>query len=269
MNYSEEVITQADLAQDVLCFWQMTGNVATADGLDSRFLPKGQNLLIFNFGSGVSFWKGQEAPKTMEEIMMVPAIATSKIVHQQGKIDLFGITLIGEGLYKLAQLPVASIVEVIPGELLAKLQQLHAKLQPASWLSKQEIASDFLRQNLNQNLSSPPFQEAIQLIKQANGNISVHDIADQVYTSERQLQRLFKTRFGLSPKAYCKVMRVNSYLEYILQQDAPVDWMDLVIEYNYHDQAHLINEVKSIASLPPTKLLGYRDTLYHRYTKQE
>lgn len=106
---------------------------------------------------------------------------------------------------------------------------------------------------------------AINIIHGTKGVIKVSEIAKKVYVSERQLQRLFKTRIGISPKDYCKIVRVNNYLEFILHRNKSVDWMELVVEYNYHDQPHLISEVKSIAKLPPNKLQSYRDTLYHRY----
>ncbi|HCT52702.1 MAG TPA: hypothetical protein DF712_09600 [Balneola sp.] len=109
---------------------------------------------------------------------------------------------------------------------------------------------------------------ATEVIQETKGVIMVSDIADKVHVSERQLQRLFKTRLGISPKDYCKIIRVNNYLEFILSKNESVDWMELVVEYDYHDQPHLINEVKSIADLSPKKLLNLRDTLYHRYSRE-
>jgi hypothetical protein len=41
--------------------------------------------------------------------------------------------------------------------------------------------------------------------------------------------------------------------------------MELVVAFDYHDQPHLINEVKAISKLSPQKLLSYRDTLYDYY----
>ena len=126
-----------------------------------------------------------------------------------------------------------------------QMKELMKKLNYGYWLIKKK--------------NSPPFQQAIKYINESKGIVSISEIAESVHVSNRQLQRLFKTRIGISPKDYCKIVRVNNYLDFILNKRYSIDWMQLVVEYNYHDQPHLINEVKSIAKLSPKKLLSYRD----------
>lgn len=265
MNYVEEIVSNKNLKSDVLCYWQMSGDIRSKEGVRSRFLPKGQNLLVFNFGNRVE--KQDIIPQGYSEspFFIIPAIKSSTIINQKGKIDLFGVSFIGEGLFKLMHQPVSNLISGFPNKLLAKYKDLYSELNDNSFSGKVIITEKFLTENLNQNLNSPPFQMAINIIHGTKGVIKVSEIAKKVYVSERQLQRLFKTRIGISPKDYCKIVRVNNYLEFILHRNKSVDWMELVVEYNYHDQPHLISEVKSIAKLPPNKLQSYRDTLYHRY----
>ncbi|GAB4378756.1 MAG: helix-turn-helix domain-containing protein [Salibacteraceae bacterium] len=268
MNYTEKLVTEESLKDDVLCYWQMRGEIDENVGINSRYLPKGQNLLIFNYGSDIEYMDATKFKYLNPKVIVVPAFATSRIINQKGKIDLFGISFIGDGLYKLLGQPMAKIVNNFPDNLKQKSENLHTDLDGLDFPQKTAIAEKFLTDNINQNLNSPPLKQAIKAIHQAKGKITIGDIAKKVYVSERQLQRLFKTRIGISPKVYCKIIRVNNYIDLLLSKDETVDWMELVVEYDYHDQSHLINEVKSIAKLSPKKLQSYMDTLYHRYINE-
>lgn len=265
MNYVEEIVSNKTLKADVLCYWQMSGNINSKAGINSRYLPKGQNILVFNFGDSVEQLNLSQNSDFKSLFFIVPAIKTSTIINQKGKIDLFGISFIGEGLYKLIQQPVSKLISEFPNTLRGKYEALYSELRENNFLDKVNIAETFLLNNLNQKIESPVFHKAIEVIHEAKGVIKVFEITVKVHVSERQLQRLFKTRLGISPKDYCKIIRVNNYLEFILNKNKSVDWMELVVEYDYHDQPHLINEVKSISKLSPKKLLSFRDTLYHRY----
>ena len=143
----------------------------------------------------------------------------------------------------------AKLVNHLTEDLRQKYENLHSELDGLDFPQKAIVAEKFLTDNINQNLNSPPLQQAIKAIHQTKGKITIGDIAKKAYVSERQLQRLFKTRIGISPKVYCKIIRVNNYIDFILSKDESVNWMELVVEYDYHDQPHLINEVKSIAKL--------------------
>jgi AraC-like DNA-binding protein len=265
MNYVEEIVSNKILKRDVLCYWYMSGYINSTAGINSRYLPKGQNILVFNFGDSIEQLNLSQNNDFKSPFFIVPAIKSSTIINQKGRIDLFGISFIGEGLYKLIQQPVSKLISEFPNTLKGEYEELFSDLSECNFLDKVKIVEKFLLENLNQKIESPVFQKAIKVIHEHKGVIKVFEITDKVHVSERQLQRLFKTRLGISPKDYCKIIRVNNYLEFIISKNKTVDWMELVVEYDYHDQPHLINEVKSISKLSPKNLLSFRDTLYHRY----
>lgn len=265
MQYTEKIVDLASLQRDVLCYWQMVGNVDHLSGITSRYVPKGQSLLVFNYGDPIDYHDAPKIELVNAQLIIVPAVATSSIVNQKGAIDLFGISLIGDGLFKLIQQPITTWANGLPDALKQKFEALYEELDGLAFSSKSTKAERFLLDNLNQQLNSIPFQTAIELINAAKGAVNISEIAEKVHVSERQLQRLFKARIGISPKDYCKTIRVNSYLDFVISKGDYVDWMDLVVAHNYHDQPHFINEVKSISKLSPRRLQRYRDTLYHRY----
>lgn len=268
MNYSEKIVDHNSLKNDILCYWTMSGVIPASEDLRSRHTPKGQNLLIFNYGDKIELVNSTGTDYSNAQFFIFPAEASSQIISQKGTIDLFGISFIGDGLYKLIQHPISKLNSHFPESLMEKYHKLYADLKELNFNQKIECVESFLLENINHKIESSSFVEAVELIKRKKGVVKISEIATHSQISERQLQRLFKTRMGISPKDYCKIERVNSYLNYILDNEKSADWFDLVVEYNYHDQPHFINEVKMICKLSPKKLLKYRDTLYHHYIKK-
>lgn len=266
MKYSEIIESNEQLKESVLCYWQMTGIADIDNGVSSRHIPKGQNMLIFNFGDQIEHTGLLQNNLSKFSYFIVPALKTSLILNQKGKIDLFGVSFLSDGLYKLIQMPVSELIGDIPERLRSKLDDLYSRLKGTSLMEKKGIVATFILEHISRNIKSITLNRAIEIINTSKGVVKVNEIAGQLLVSERQIQRLFMTRIGITPKDYCKIVRVNNYLEFILTKKTKIDFMELVVEYNYHDQPHLINEVKSISKLPPKKLLSYRDTLYDRYS---
>lgn len=77
---------------------------------------------------------------------------------------------------------------------------------------------------------------------------SIGKMVKELGITERNLERKFKSEVGLSPKKYIQVRRVFEIFE-TLKEDT--DWQQLVVNYNYTDQAHLINEFKKYANIAP------------------
>ena len=266
MNYNEIIASNEQLKDSVLCFWQMTGFIDNHAGMDLRHIPKGQSLLIFNFGDRIEQLESPNTELLETSYFVIPAIATSRIFNQKGQIDLFGVSFIADGLFNFSQHPISELSITLPANLKAKCEELYLKLKTLTFDGKAKETEEFLSNHINQKKKNPSFNQAIKLIEETCGRIKVCELSEMVNVSERQLQRLFKSRLAISPKDYCKIIRVNSYIEFILTKEKPVDWMELVVAFNYHDQPHLVNEVKSITKLSPQKLLRYRDTLYNLYS---
>lgn len=252
MEYNELLIDSNDIVLDVLCVWEMKGQLAEKENHTSRFIPKGQNLLIFDFS--------QE-----KEVKFIPAITSSSMVEFKNDNDLFGISFINDGLYKLTGTPITELkISTVP-HLYSKILLLYSELNGLTLKLRKVRVQEFLIENINQTLKNENFITAVRLINEKKGIIRISELAKEVGCSERTLQRMFKVRLGITPKNYCKIVRVNRYLDLLLDNGQTLDWHDLVVQFDYHDQPHLINEVKSITKLSPEKLIKHRDSLYHRF----
>lgn len=77
---------------------------------------------------------------------------------------------------------------------------------------------------------------------------SISKTINDLGITERNLERKFKSEVGVSPKKYMQICRVFEVFETLKESN---DWQQLVVDHNYTDQAHLINEFKKYANIAP------------------
>lgn len=91
---------------------------------------------------------------------------------------------------------------------------------------------------------------AIDTIIERKGLITINELITLLSCSERQLERSFKNAVGLSPKFYCRVIRLGRIFE--LMQEGNKDWGDLVYHSGFYDQPHFIKNFKEFTGEDPS-----------------
>lgn len=90
-------------------------------------------------------------------------------------------------------------------------------------------------------------RQLFQLLFSSNGEISIRELSERVHWSERQINRYFNQQFGLSAKAYCKILRFQSSLPHIKNGE-------LYPKLNFTDQSHFIKEIRQFSGVSPKEL---------------
>jgi AraC-like DNA-binding protein len=85
--------------------------------------------------------------------------------------------------------------------------------------------------------------------------LTVDNFAARTGISARTLQRLFSQYVGVSPKWVIRRYRLHELLEQ-MHSGKRLDWARLAVDLGYFDQAHLINDFKSITGYAPTEYPG-------------
>jgi AraC-like DNA-binding protein len=86
-----------------------------------------------------------------------------------------------------------------------------------------------------------------ELIFASDGEISIAELAEKISWSQRQINRYFNQQFGLSLKAYCKILRFQASLSHIKDGN-------LYPQLNFTDQSHFIKEIKQLSGVSPKEL---------------
>jgi AraC-like DNA-binding protein len=117
-----------------------------------------------------------------------------------------------------------------------------------------DILNIFFLNQLRVYDNSSVINNALNLIFEANGNISVAELSRKCKVNRRMLERQFKIKIGLSPKIYAQIFRFKYMMTY-LTQNPNTSWADLSEIVGYYDQSHLIRYFKEYLKISPNNLV--------------
>ncbi len=93
-------------------------------------------------------------------------------------------------------------------------------------------------------------QLAINLILNSNGVISIKEIRDELYVSERTLERHFLKEIGVTAKQFAKIIQFSSSLKQMTETDY-YNLTEIGYDNGFADQSHFIREFKRYAGKTP------------------
>ena len=112
-------------------------------------------------------------------------------------------------------------------------------------LFRKKISAD-IRKNISSKIDDRK-QKLFNLVYQTNGALTVKEYAQNVFWTDRQINRYFNQTFGLSLKAFCNILRFKASFQHLKNGQ-------LFPEQNFSDQAHFIREVKKMTKATPKEL---------------
>ena len=118
-------------------------------------------------------------------------------------------------------------------------------------LKKIEYLKKYLLIKINDS-SNRKFIDIIDYLYKDPKNQSVINIAKKLDCNQRQLFRIFKRNYGLSPKVLLNILRLHLCLTLLLEENANL--IDIAIKCGFYDQSHFIKEIKRYTNISPLKL---------------
>ena len=112
------------------------------------------------------------------------------------------------------------------------------------------LEQTLLRQLKSSNPENALLRESIRYIRFSEGNLKVSHLANHLGISERHLRNIIKSRIGLGPKQFSRVERVTRLVR-MANSNAREGWAGLAISAGYYDQAHMIDEFRTLIGDSP------------------
>ncbi len=178
------------------------------------------------------------------------------LIQPKADITLVSIRFKSNGIYPLTKMPLQrflnhhiELADLLGNSTLQLAEQLkntisnHQKIQ----LLENYFSPIFLNSDLHYRLDG-----GVQMIQQCKGQITVKELSHQLNTNYKSLDRWFNKKIGLSPKRFIQLTRFKHILENIESTNQP-NWMNLVVQHGFYDQAHFIKEFKQFAGICPSE----------------
>ncbi len=106
------------------------------------------------------------------------------------------------------------------------------------------------------------FSLANQMIIGSGGLVSVKEISQNVFYSERHLSRIFDKYMGVNMKSFSRLVRVNKAFRLLRRPN--LSFMQVCLQTGFYDMPHFIHDFKSICGITPQE---YRDNMSDFYSE--
>ncbi len=117
-------------------------------------------------------------------------------------------------------------------------------------------ASDIVEEILDTSMDFYDYNEtilnSIEQIRESCGKTSVKDIYSTLNVSKSKLEQHFNREVGLTPKEFCKIQKINCFINSYLEDPAQ-SLTELTYLCGYYDQSHLIKDFKYFLNTSPKK----------------
>lgn len=100
----------------------------------------------------------------------------------------------------------------------------------------------------------------LQTMINCTGNITVKRLSNDIYYSERQLNRMFNQQVGVSVKTFSRLIRINNAFDLLKKPNNSLTLVSDVM--GFHDLSHFIRDFKSVCGVTPQE---YRNNMSDFY----
>ena len=130
---------------------------------------------------------------------------------------------------------------------------LDAFASATDFCTMKRIADDFMFTHLTKIKKPSSIDYVIPEIIRHGGMIRIDSLVKQACLSNRQFERAFKDRMGVSPKFYSRLVRFGK--AWLMKENNPgITWTKVAYECSYFDQMHLIRDFKTFANTNPKEI---------------
>ncbi|MEM1483624.1 helix-turn-helix transcriptional regulator [Oscillospiraceae bacterium PP1C4] len=106
---------------------------------------------------------------------------------------------------------------------------------------------------------------AVDEIVHRGENITVRELSNQVYYSERHLNRIFCDSIGMNVKSFTRLVRINKAIRMLKKPQFSMT--QVALQAGFYDQSHFIHEFMSICNTTPMEYLKNVSDYYNEICK--
>lgn len=238
-------------------YWGLESCVPTGGEHIQRIVPNGLMELMFYLGDKPL---SLNQKKSITDHTVLAGQQKEKYdLRVTGKLNIFSVSFHPHGAMMFFDIPMSELYDQnVPLRFLLKdtADKLETKLYEASgFAEKKAIVENFLLQQLKRNFKKyevARISKIIQTINRFPGKINIESLASTACLSRKQFERSFAGCIGTSPKHFLRIVRFQHAI-YNKQKKPNSRISDLSYDCGFYDQAHMVNEFKSLSGLTPAQ----------------
>ncbi len=259
MNY-QTFKPHSDLESLISCYWTLEVP-ADNDSQKQRIVPDGCIEMAFILGDDIKRYTSEDEFILQPRAMVLGQTIEPFYIEPTGYVDTFAIRFYPYGFSNFVTEPIKNLanketpLELLFEEKIAK--ELEQKIIHAKNVKQRiEIIEIFLLERLNDKSTVENIvKTTVNALLSTKGNAPIKTILKDDLSKRRQLERKFAKQIGVSPKQLGKLIRLQSALKMLLNNEAE-SLTNIAYESEYYDQAHFIKDFKEFTGTNPKEFLG-------------
>lgn len=226
---------------------------------DYRLFSDGNPGIIFHFQTPlIQFTHESAVGNTQPNSFLYGQITQYKDLRANGKLGMVAVVLQPSGIYSLLGISANELnnrtirLSEIFGREALELEEhvLGAANIPAILES---VKNFLIKKTIHKQHPHPVFEESLKLIYESRGRITMQELLKQLPITERQLERNFNERIGITPKKFTDIIRFQHFLKLLQHDQRENKISDAVYDAGYYDHSHLTNYFKRFTGITPTQ----------------
>jgi AraC-like DNA-binding protein len=237
-----------------------------------RVIPYGCVQFTLYLGGKINSLGSNSDSSYKDQAVVTGQISSYFDVVPQGKIRLITIVFKPFGAKPFFDFPISEIKDnIIPIKDINNSYWLDLEKKLSDLKENKSIITcleDNLLKKLEKNtlfnsyfsINYDRVLSAIGRIESSKGCVNIKELSSLVCLSDKQFNRIFTDYVGINPKHFLRIVRYQSVLLKLqssnLSEYKDIDLHDLVYDFGYYDQSHLINNFKEFTGYTPREYIN-------------
>lgn len=250
----------AHLAPYIEHYWFVSATEATPFDLRVDVYVDARADLVFNFGVPYTRTVLGERPRLHQASNLDAQRSRPIQIAQQGAVDIVGVRFHTAGLSPFVSLPIVHWTDrIVPIDQVFGVDVLPVEeaLRRANGTAEK---TQILDAYLGRRLQLTPAKESVQVLKARieaeGGRVRMDELCEAGRINIRQLDRLFRSHVGFTPKTFARIVRFQQALS-LLRTDPGCTLAAVGAACGYYDQPHFVRDFKTYAGVAPKAQVGY------------
>ena len=248
-----------DLKSIVNFYWTLEV-LAEENFQKQRIVPDGCIEMAFILGDDIKRYTSDSEFILQPRSMVLGQITAPFFIEPTGYVDTFSVSFYPYGFANFISEPVQSLVNketplhLLFGEVTAnELEQSIIKARDTK--ERIKVIEEFLLYKIHdKKIINNIVKDTVDTLFSTKGNAKISNILKKDSSKRRQLERKFLQQIGMSPKQLAKVIRLQSALK-ILLNDETENLTNIAYKSEYYDQSHFIKDFKEFTGISPKEFL--------------
>lgn len=239
-------------------FWQIRPESSLAGYHEEYMHPTGGYGIVLNLGETVKL----DGRPISEPVFLDGTNTVSRKMGFFGQNEVIGVRFKEGGAFPFLGLPLselqneATLLDALEDRTLL---ELHGRLWEAQSLeARVELLEEWLIGRLSVGIERSSLVPAsLAILRRRGWTLPIPKVADALAVGQRQLERLFRSQVGMSPRQYSRLLRVEAARQ-ALRRTAEATTTMVGAELGYHDQSHFIRDFTAVVGMTPYAYLKWK-----------